>query len=267
LLFWLGSVEFETPFGLFVLTSSPTVHLNRRRLATDEEVKQVWTFLEWNLTYAAPHELRPLYELYTELTSDLVNGPNDEPHLSEVLHAIDIALWTKQLYFHFVEPFDPLPEIEWEPLPLEKLKPQGPPAQSPSEIWGRKKDVDTFIGVRLQDQNGDPVAGSRIRIKLPDGTTKEGKTDADGEYIITGLTVEGDAEISLLDHCKPGKAEAVEWPKAKEFKVTVVDEIGDPVPKVWLWFRHGTASNCVFRKHSGSDSDGTRAPIPMTSGH
>jgi len=98
----------------------------------------------------------------------------------------------------------------------------------------------------MYDQNGDPVTNSRIRVKLPDGKTKEGKTNSEGELEIKGFTQDGNADITLLDHCKPGKAEAPEWPEEKEFKVTVVDEIGNPIPDVWLWFRHGNASNLVM---------------------
>jgi len=107
------------------------------------------------------------------------------------------------------------------------------------------------IGLRLKDQLGNPIIASRIRLKLPDGTTQEGKTNQDGELEITGLTQDGTADITFLDHCKPGKAEAPEWPEEKEFKATVVDEIGNPVSGVWLWFRHGNASNLVI-----TDGDG-----------
>ena len=107
------------------------------------------------------------------------------------------------------------------------------------------------IGIRLKDQNGKPVIGSRVRVKLPDGNTKEGKTNADGELLITGFTDDGNADVALLDHCKPGKAEAPEWPEEKTFQVTVVDEMGNPVKpptadqKLWLRFRHGSDDHLV----------------------
>jgi hypothetical protein len=189
---------------------------------------------------ASYHELQPVYELYQELTSERFNGYGAEPHPSDVVHAIEFALWSKRLHLEFQEPFGPLQEPEWEP---PRLKPKGPPAQTPSEIWGRR--TETFIGIRLKDQNGDPISKSRIRVKLPDGSTREGATNEDGELEITGFTQDGNAEITFLDDAKPGKAEAPEWPEEKEFKTTVVDEMGKPVPHVWLWFRHGSAYNLV----------------------
>jgi hypothetical protein len=115
LLFWLGSIEFETPRGRFLLTGTSDVHGSRRRTATDEEVAQVWTFVKVQLLTATYDELFPLYELYQELTSDPFNGRSGEPHLTEVLSAIGFGLRTKQLHLQFEPPFDPLPELEWEP--------------------------------------------------------------------------------------------------------------------------------------------------------
>jgi hypothetical protein len=221
----------------------------RRRLATQEEAAQVWPYVERQLKSAAPHELRPLYELYQELTSESFYGPHGEPYVSLVLDAIRVALWSNKLHFEFQAPFDPLLEPEWEPPALDKLHKYLPP-QSPSEIWGRK-NIDTFIGIRLKDQTGKLLVGSRIRVKLPDGTTKEGTTNTDGELEIKGFTQDGNADITFLDDCKPGKAEAPEWPEEKEFKATVVDEIGNPISGVWLYFRHGNASNLVLTDGSG----------------
>ena len=124
------------------------------------------------------------------------------------------------------------------------------------------------IGIRLKDQNGKPVIGSRVRVKLPDGNTKEGKTNADGELLITGFTDDGNADVALLDHAKPGKAEAPEWPEEKTFKAKVVDEIGnivkpeDPTQRLWLNFRYGNASHLVpvdresgIATHTTSETD------------
>jgi outer membrane protein OmpA-like peptidoglycan-associated protein len=246
LLFWLGSIEFDTPRGRFILTASREVHSSRCRRATDDEAAQAWRFLERHLMTASYHELRPFYELHQELTSEPFGGHNGDPHPSDVIHAIESALWSKRLHLEFQEPFGPLQEPEWEP---PRLKPKGPPAQTPSEIWGRR--TETFIGIRLKDQNGDPIAASRIRVKLPDGSTKEGATNDQGEVEINGFTQDGSADITFLDHAKPGKAEAPEWPEEKEFRTTVVDEMGKPVPHVWLWFRHGKAANLARADDAG----------------
>ena len=253
MLFWLGTIELETPTGRFILTADSVIRLPRRRRATKEEAAQIWPALEARLMYASYDELLPWYELYWELTSERFygygHGPGSEPRVSNLLRTIEFALRSEQLHLERQEPFDPLPELEWEPPP--KLRPKGPPAQTPSELWKSKSATETFIGIRLKDQNGDPVTNSRVRVKLPDGSTKEGATNSEGELEITGLSQDGPADITLLDHAKPGKAEAPEWPEEKEFKVTVVDEIGNPLSGIWLYFRHGSASNLVVTDDSG----------------
>ena len=127
--------------------------------------------------------------------------------------------------------------------------------QARAQIWGRPqgrgKAAAARVGAPPKDQNGDPVTNSRVRVKLPDGSTKEGATNSEGELEIAGFTQDGPADITLLDHAKPGKAEAPEWPEEKEFKVTVVDEIGNPLSGIWLYFRHGSASNLVVTDDSG----------------
>jgi hypothetical protein len=141
LLFWLGSIEFETPWGLFILTADSVIRLPRRRRATKEEAAQVWRSLETRLMYASQDELLPWYKLYSELTSERFYGhgyrPGSEPHVSKLLRTIKFALWSEQLHLEFQEPYDPLPELEWEPPPLENLR-KYIPAQSPSELWGRE---------------------------------------------------------------------------------------------------------------------------------
>ena len=137
MLFWLGSIEFETSRGRFILSGAPEIYGNRRRLATKEEAAQVWSFLERRLMAASSYELRPLYELYQVLTSEPFNGPTGEPHVSCVIDAVRSALWSKQLHFETEEPFGALPELEWEPPPVENVR-KYLPAQTPSELWGRQ---------------------------------------------------------------------------------------------------------------------------------
>lgn len=151
MLFWLGSIEFETPWGRFILTSALKDCGGRRRPATEEEAAQVWDFLETRLKTAPSSELRPLYELYQELTSEPFNGPSGEPHVSCVLDAVENALWSKQLHFEVEEPFGPLRELEWKPPPVKELV----KSFSPSELWGRRDSApqpEVHFTVRLVDE-------------------------------------------------------------------------------------------------------------------
>jgi len=59
------------------------------------------------------------------------------------------------------------------------------------------------------------------------------------------------ARVGAAKHNEPGLSEAPKWPEEKEFKVTVVDEMKNPVAGVWLYFRHGEAENLAI-----TDGDG-----------
>lgn len=73
-------------------------------------------------------------------------------------------------------------------VPDEVAPPPLPPAPpTPTE--------ESFIAVHLLDQNGDPVVGRKYVIELPDGSAREGVTDADGWARETGFTQNGSAKI------------------------------------------------------------------------
>jgi hypothetical protein len=59
---------------------------------------------------------------------------------------------------------------------------QGPPG--PVQTCGK---VLTWVEVRLLDMEGNPVAGKRYSIKLPDGSVKQGSLDNSGRARVDGI--------------------------------------------------------------------------------
>jgi hypothetical protein len=56
-----------------------------------------------------------------------------------------------------------------------------------------------FIEFTLKDKDtGDPIPGERYRVKLPDGSTREGRTDANGRVRVDGIPA-GECQISYPD--------------------------------------------------------------------
>jgi hypothetical protein len=56
-----------------------------------------------------------------------------------------------------------------------------------------------FIEFTLKDKDtGEPIPGERYRVKLPDGTTREGRTDANGRVRVDGIPA-GECQISYPD--------------------------------------------------------------------
>ena len=54
-----------------------------------------------------------------------------------------------------------------------------------------------WIGVRVVDEMGKPVAGLKIKLKLTDGTTTEVTSDKQGKYTTAKVLPAGSCDISL----------------------------------------------------------------------
>lgn len=226
MLFWLGSYEFDTPWGRFILTSALNACWGRRRAATKEEAAQVWSSLEMRLWTASYDELLPLYELYEALTSEPHDGTHCPPHRSLVLDAIRHALWAKQLQLQFEAAFGPPPEPEeWEPPPLENLA-KRIPSQSPSEIWGRggsppKKDV--YFKVQLVDETGQSIPDVKVTF-THDGKEETDTTNGQGvvEYAGSGEST-ASVFIESLDELESVLDER--WQVLRPLKLLEGDEV------------------------------------------
>jgi hypothetical protein len=92
----------------------------------------------------------------------------------------------------------------------------GPPPEPPAE--GQKSEArdsakprspkpKSWVEINLKDSRGDPVAGERYRIKLPDGSVQEGTLDGFGHAEYYEI-LRGSCEVSFPD------LEDEEWAKA-----------------------------------------------------
>lgn len=50
-----------------------------------------------------------------------------------------------------------------------------------------KDDEKTWVEVRLIDQNGKPVPGAKYKLKITDGSVREGSLDSDGRVRVNGI--------------------------------------------------------------------------------
>ncbi len=71
----------------------------------------------------------------------------------------------------------------------------------------RPKAEKTWIEVQLVNKKGQPVGGARYRLKITDGSVREGQLDQNGSVRISGIDP-GTCEISFLDY------DAKEWSRA-----------------------------------------------------
>jgi hypothetical protein len=77
-----------------------------------------------------------------------------------------------------------------------KVKPaanQKSKAASKSSAAEKEKEPTSFVGVKVVDEDGIPVSGESVEMKLPDGSIVSKSTDADG--------------VAKFDEIPPGQCE------------------------------------------------------------
>jgi outer membrane protein OmpA-like peptidoglycan-associated protein len=169
-----------------------------------------------------------------------------DPMRSELMRFIEDAVESGILRVFSAEPimgrmpdeFDEAPVYEPQPLVPEK---------------------ESFIGVRVKDQDGKPVPNTQVRITLPDGDVRYGRTNRDGVLKVTGFTVDGMAQVEFLDFSEAGAALPVDdddpvtpQPVEQPFTVKLVDETGKVgIDGIVLVFRTAEKEEPVTTDGSG----------------
>jgi len=80
------------------------------------------------------------------------------------------------------------PEVEEEPLPEATVQPAVVPDEE--EHW---------LQIELIDDDGDPFAGERYRVELPDGEVIEGVLDSHGRARVDNIEDPGKAQVTFPD--------------------------------------------------------------------
>jgi outer membrane protein OmpA-like peptidoglycan-associated protein len=169
-----------------------------------------------------------------------------DPMRGELMRFIEDAVESGTLRVFSAEPimgrmpdeFDEAPVYEPQPLVPEK---------------------ESFIGVRVKDQDGKPVPNTQVRITLPDGDVRYGRTNRDGVLKVTGFTVDGMAQVEFLDFSEAGAALPVDdddpvtpQPVEQPFTVKLVDETGKVgIDGIVLVFRTAEKEETVTTDGSG----------------
>jgi hypothetical protein len=224
----LGASEWRIRAGF----SDLIIRVNRSAPSSDEpsrEAKDALRALLYHFRNSQSPVERHLLDVHSAvnggvlLTSPSVTALPIEAHKFECIERdLQFALECGTLSVSIVRGPDPLETRALE-LPQMPELPKGHPA----------RQEETFIGVVVVDQDGDPVPNTRVRFRLPNGVVREGTTDSDGAVKIDNLTGRGEAEITLLDFAEPGQTKGLESkpvePKAFLF-IELADDAGRPVP-------------------------------------
>ncbi len=79
-------------------------------------------------------------------------------------------------------------EIKAEEAKIKKLEPGSTRLEPSDESEQETKQEDShWVGIRLKDDEGNPIPNEPFRIKLPDGTIVEGTLDSEGKAEIHGI--------------------------------------------------------------------------------
>jgi hypothetical protein len=70
------------------------------------------------------------------------------------------------------------------------------PEKAKEEDWKNESEPTSWVGLQLEDEEGNPVAGQRVRIKLPDGTARERVSDEKGRIRLDGIPV-GNCQVEF----------------------------------------------------------------------
>ncbi|MFL5348276.1 MAG: carboxypeptidase-like regulatory domain-containing protein [Hyalangium sp.] len=62
--------------------------------------------------------------------------------------------------------------------------------------WEDESEPTSWVGIVLEDEDGEPVAGRRVRIKLADGTVKESVSDDKGRIRLDGIP-QGNCQVEF----------------------------------------------------------------------
>jgi hypothetical protein len=72
----------------------------------------------------------------------------------------------------------------------------GAAQEAEEDDWEDESEPTSWVGLLLEDEQGEPVAGQRVRLKLADGTTREGVSDDKGRLRLDGIP-QGNCEVEF----------------------------------------------------------------------
>lgn len=129
------------------------------------------------------------------LSRELLPNPSDDPRKllrnfdTEIRQTLRFALAADVVRIEKV-PQTRWPFLDW-PFPEEPVAPHLD--VSPASVG---PDSGTFVGLRLVNQNEDPIPNRPYRIVLPDQSVNDGMTDSDGSAMARGVNPGGVCRIS-----------------------------------------------------------------------
>ncbi len=70
------------------------------------------------------------------------------------------------------------------------------PEEAEEDDWKDDSEPTSWVGILLEDEEGEPVASQRVRIKLADGTVRESVSDDKGRIRLDGIPL-GNCQVEF----------------------------------------------------------------------
>lgn len=201
--------RIRVPFDEFLVVRA-------QDLRADEAARRVpWSAVlsctdRWRSSLLAKQIAHEVYELGAGVRLDLLNRPRQgEPdHLDRWLQeafqrGLLVALSTgKVLKGPLRSQQSPegaavaqsIPIVD-HPAPPASPRPVHQPEPEPEP---ESETTAAFFAITLVDEDGHPIPHERYRLTLPDGSTREGALDAQGQARVENLTHPGECKLEFL---------------------------------------------------------------------
>jgi hypothetical protein len=142
----------------------------------------LWRLRNWQRDFATERTLLDVYEALGGRRRAGLSTLERRSFLEQVWKEVEEAFQTGRLaLLRLPRPVFLLPE----------------PEKSDASFWEEKPEPTSWVGLQLEDEEGAPVAGQRVRIKLANGTVREGVSDDKGRIRMDGIPA-GNCQVEFV---------------------------------------------------------------------
>ncbi len=142
----------------------------------------LWRLQGWRGDFAAEHTLLDVYEALGGRMRAGLSSLERRSFLEQVWTELEEAFQVGRLTLLRL----PRPVF----IPSEQAEIEEPD-------WDEESAPTSWVGLQLEDEEGKPVAGQRVRIKLADGAVRESVSDDKGRIRMDGIP-EGNCQVELV---------------------------------------------------------------------
>jgi len=141
----------------------------------------LWRLGGWRGDFAAERTLLEVYEALGGRVRAGLSSLERRAFLEHVWTEVEEAFQTERLALVQV----PRPVF----VPAER-------EEAEATDWEDASEPTSWVGLLLEDDQGEPVAGQRVRLKLADGTVRESVSDDKGRIRLDGIP-QGNCQVEF----------------------------------------------------------------------